>query len=83
MKPEEFSRWLDTFIEEKGIDTERVIEVQGPSGMNSIPVAVLIEHMHQANAAEQMLLHDRLVRLDFYNQPIMPFLEHLANAIAK
>ncbi len=83
MKQEQFNNWLDIFIEEKGIDLEREIVVQGPSGMNYLTVGIVFEHMKAANAAEQMLLHDRLVRLDFYNQPIVPFLEHLANAIAK
>lgn len=83
MNQQQFNQWLDTFIKEKGIDTERVIEVEGDSGTNHIPVGVLIEHMHQANAAEQMLLHDKLVRLDFYNQSIDDFLDRLANAIAQ
>lgn len=83
MNQQQFNEWLDTFIEEKGIDLEHDIQAQGPSGTNFMTVGTVIEHMKIANAAEQMLLHDRLVRLDFYNQPIMPFLEHLAGAIAQ
>ena len=26
-----FQKWLDTFIEEKGIDTEKILEVPGPA----------------------------------------------------
>lgn len=83
MNQKQFNKWLDTFVEKKGIDIEQVVEVQGESGFNEIPLGVVIEHMKIANAAEQMLLYDRLVRLDFHNQPIVPFLEHLAQAIAK
>jgi hypothetical protein len=82
MNQQQFNEWLDTFLDEKGIDLEQEIEVEGDSGINYLTVGIVIEHMKVANSAEQMLLHDRFVRLDFYNQPIVPFIEHLAQAIA-
>jgi hypothetical protein len=82
MTREQFGKWLDTFIEEKGIDLEERFEIEGLSGTNFMTVGIVIDHMKVANAAEQMMIHDRLVRLDFQNQPIVPFLKHLAQAIA-
>lgn len=82
MNQEQFSKWLDTLIEEKGIDLDERFEVQGDSGVNYMTLENVIEQMKVANAVEQMMIHNRLVRMDFYNQPIVPFLKHLAQAIA-
>lgn len=83
MNQKQFNDWLDKFIKEKAVELDWPITVQGPSGPNYMTVATVIEHMKVANAAEQMLIYDRLVRLDFHNQPVMPFFEHLAKAIAR
>jgi hypothetical protein len=47
MTNKEFCTWLDTFVEEKGIDLERTFEVEGKDwGLNIIPVGVIVEHMN-------------------------------------
>lgn len=54
MKETKFTKWLDIFIKEKGIDIEHVFEVYphavgdvtDQNGMlNFIPVAVVLEHI--------------------------------------
>jgi len=77
-----FDKWLDTFVSEKGIDLEDAFEVEGPSGTNHIPYGVVIEHMKIASPQEQAALKNMLVKLDFKNAAIEPYLKHLGQAIA-
>jgi len=79
-----FNNWLDTFIDEKGIDLEDTFEVEGPEyGINTIPYGVIIEHMKIAQPHEQAAIKNMLVRLDFANADIRDYLRHLGKAIAK
>lgn len=78
-----FQKWFDTFIEEKGIDTEKSLEVEGPSGTNFMSYGVVIDAIKDAPSNEQAAIKSKLVALDFRNAPIEPFLAHLAKAIAQ
>lgn len=78
-----FNQWLDTFIEEKGIDLERSFEVDGPSGWNLIPVGCVVEAIHGAPRHEQAAIKNTLVKIDFHNGDVYHFLRHLAGAIAQ
>jgi len=77
-----FNNWLDTFVSEKGIDLETMLEAEGPSGTNYIPLACLIDALKAAPPSEQSKVKHAIVRLDFVNAPILPFFNHLAGAIA-
>lgn len=77
-----FSQWIDTLIEEKGIDTEQVLEVEGKSGANMIPVGSLVETIKGAPDHERRGIKSMLVRLDFHNADLIPYFRHLAQAIA-
>ena len=44
--------WIDRFVSEKELDTDRVFEVEGESGPNFIPLAVVIEHIKIATKQE-------------------------------
>jgi hypothetical protein len=37
-----FNNWIDTFVSEKTIEPDQMIEAEGPSGMNLMPVEILI-----------------------------------------
>jgi hypothetical protein len=63
-----FTNWLNTFIEEKGIDTEEILEVEGKSGTNFIPVSVLLEHIKIAPTKEQQEIKTIIVKIDFNRQ---------------
>lgn len=79
-----FSKWLDTFLDEKGIDTEEVLEVKGKSwGTNYIPVGVLVQALKSAPKHEQEAIKTMLVKIDFRNAPVRPYLAHLGQAIAR
>ena len=77
-----FRKWLDTLIEEKGLDTEQRWEIEGPSGINSIPLGVVIEHCKVTTAQEQAEIKNILVKIDFVNGDVLHFFSHLARALA-
>jgi hypothetical protein len=77
-----FNKWLDTFLSEKGIDLETTLTAEGASGTNYIPLACLVDAIKAAPASEQRQIKHGIVRLDFYNAPVLPFFNHLAGAIA-
>ncbi len=79
-----FSKWLDTFIDEKGLSLEEVIEVQGPVwGLNIMPLEVVINAVKAAPEGEQRKIHKILVLIDFRNDDVMPFFRTLASALAQ
>ena len=79
-----FNKWLDTFNQEKGVNTDTVFEVEGPEwGTNYVPCGVVIEHIKIAPKHEQAQIKDMIVKIDFVNGDVMDFYRHLAQAIAK
>lgn len=77
-----FNKWLDTLVEEKGFDTDEIIEVEGRSSANWIPLECLLEAIKEAPEHERQAIKTVIVRLDFLNQDIMGYFRHLAQAIA-
>lgn len=77
-----FNQWLDTFIEEKGVDVDQGFEVEGPSGRNWMCYQNVIDAMKQAPKHEQASIKNMIVRIDFRNGDVTHYLRHLAQAIA-
>jgi hypothetical protein len=77
-----FGVWLDTFVEEKGFDTERLFEVEGPSGLNIIPLGVVLAAIKTTSSREQEAIQKTLVQIDFLNGDCNHFFAHLAKALA-
>ena len=77
-----FNTWLDTFIEEKRIDPEQILEVEGASGTNMIPIKCLVKRIKAASSVDRKYIQRALINLDFANAPIVPFFKHLAEAVA-
>ena len=77
-----FAKWLDTLINEKGIDPEWNFAVEGPSGLNHMCYQHVIDAIKTTSAAEQAGIKNMLVRIDFANGSVMDYLKHLAKAIA-
>jgi len=83
MSETEFDKWLDTLIEEKGLDIEDTFEVNGSEwGWNFIPLGCVIEAIKSTHKVEQARIKDMLVKIDFVNGDIMDYFKHLAKAIA-
>ncbi|GHT70881.1 hypothetical protein FACS1894110_23090 [Spirochaetia bacterium] len=77
-----FETWLDTLIEEKGIDLESRFEIEGASGTNSFDYAVIIETIKHTGKQEQAAIKNMLVMIDFRNGDICHYFRHLAQALA-
>lgn len=77
-----FNNWIDRFIDEKGIDLDETMTVDGPSGPNLIPVSCVVQGMKRAPRTEQSQIRDVIVAIDFKNGDVLHFIRHLAKAIA-
>ena len=77
-----FANWIDTFLSEKNIDTERTIEIEGASGLNVMPLEIVIDAIKNTSATEQAQIKNTIIRIDFKNGDVMHFFKHLAHAIA-
>lgn len=77
-----FNKWIEIFISEKGIDLNHYLEVEGPSGMNVMPVSIVIDAMKGTSADEQAAIKNTFVKIDFANGDVMDFIKHLAGALA-
>ncbi len=78
-----FNQWLDTFVSEKGLDTDHIFEVEGKEwGTNLIPLDALLEAIKGASDNEKAAIKDMIVKIDFYNGDVMDYFKHLAKAIA-
>ena len=77
-----FATWIDTFINEKGLDTDQIFKVEGPSGPNFIPLECVISAIKQTVGAEQSSIKATIVKIDFMNGDVCHFFKHLAKAIA-
>lgn len=75
--------YINNLIEEKGLDIQTTIDAQGPSGLNIIPLGVVVEHILIAPITEQNQIKKTLIKIDFYNGDVMHFFKHLAGAIAQ
>ena len=75
--------WIYTLIEEKGLDLEHIIEIDGCFGINYIPLGVVIEHILIAPLHEKTAIKKMLIKIDFINGNILDFFKHLAKAIIK
>jgi len=82
MDDRDFAAWLDDFLREKKIDSDEILEVPGPLGLNLIPVETLVAAMRGAPTEEQAAIRRLFTRIDFVNAEVRPALVHLAQAIA-
>jgi hypothetical protein len=77
-----FNKWLDTFLEEKGIDLEDSFILKDNSNTeHHIPYGVVIEHIKMATLEEQKAIKDMIVKIDFKNGDVRHFFRHIAQAI--
>lgn len=72
-------KWLETFLEEKGIDLElRLYNVWSGTAMHMVSGEVVKEAILKANTQEKRFIKETLVKIDFQNGDINHFLKHLA-----
>jgi len=76
-----FSKWLDTLVEEKGIDTEDTFEIETDDNWHIFDYGSVIEAIKTASAHEQAGIKNMIVRIDFANGDVRDYLRHLAQAL--
>ena len=75
--------YLNNLITEKtALDMDMILEVEGPSGLNIMPLAVLVDAILSAPVTEQKAIRTMLVKIDFVNGKVEDYFKHLAQAIA-
>lgn len=78
-----FNKWLDTFIEEKGIDLEQVIEIKTENNTHYFEVGNIIANIKATTPEEQAGIKDMIVKIDFHNGDVVDYFRHLAQALAE
>ena len=82
MAGNKFTKWLEIFLEEKGTDLDRAIEVEVEGTVHYMTSGVVVEHMMVASAQEQAGIKNILVMIDFKNGSVDHFINHLAEGLA-
>ena len=77
-----FARWLDTYLNEKGIDPERVLITVSARGPNAIQIASLVDTMKRAPSPEQLAIRSLMAKMDVHDAPAIDYFRLLARAIA-
>lgn len=78
-----FNNWIDTFLEEKGIDLEETFEFETvETGYNLMPYAVVVEFIKFTSRSEQEKIKNMLVQIDFKNGDVKHFLRYLGKGLA-
>ena len=78
-----FNNWLDTFIEEKGIDLEQILEVKTEKNTHFFEVGNVIENIKATTPEEQEEIKKTIIKIDFYNGDVVDYFKHLAQALAQ
>lgn len=76
-----FNKWLDTFIEEKGIDLEDTFTIENNEQIHIFEVGNIVENIKDTTPKEQAGIKDELVKIDFYNGDVLDYFKHLAQAL--
>ena len=74
--------YLNNLLNEKGINRELDLNIEGNSGLNIIPLQVVIDAIINTNKEEQDQIKKTLVMIDFKNGDVMHYIKHLSQAIA-
>jgi len=77
-----FQKWLDTFVEEKEINTEKVFEFIINDTWNYMPLEVVLEFIKKLPDNQKAKIKDTIVIIDFSNGNIYHYFEYLAKGIA-
>lgn len=76
-----FEKWLDTLVEEKGIDLDEMFEIN-KTQLNIMSYGVVVEAIKTTGTAEQQAIKNMLVKIDFMNGDVKHYFRHLAQALA-
>lgn len=78
-----FNKWIDTFIEEKGIDLQKVIEIKTEKNTHYFEIGNIVENIKATTLEEQSTIKNTIAKIDFYNGDILDYFKFLANNYEK
>ena len=73
--------YLNTLLEEKGIDQEFILEVTNENGVNFMPVAIVVDFLSTAVPYVQEMSKQKLVEIDFHNGDVLDFFKYIAEIL--
>ena len=76
-----FNKWLDTFIEEKGIQLDDTFTIEKDGQIHVFEIGNIVENIKVTTPKEQAEIKDMLVKIDFYNADVLDYFKHLAQAL--
>lgn len=77
-----FEKWLDRFIEEKGIDLDYIITIETNENTHYFEIGNIIDNIKRTSKEEQTKIKDTIVKIDFNNGDIIDYFKELARALA-
>jgi hypothetical protein len=78
------SHWIDTFVDEKGLDLEHRFDAYSPNGTwNSIPLGCVVDAIKATTEQERNEIRVTLIKIDFCNGDVLHYFQHLAGALAQ
>jgi hypothetical protein len=75
-----FTKWFDTFLEEKNLAPQSW-EIQHAGVTHFIDSTVIIEAIQNAPAHEQAAIKNMIIRIDFVNGDVNDYFKHLAKGL--
>ncbi len=76
-----FDEWLDTFIEEKGIDLDEIFSIESNGESHYFELGNVIENIKATSKEEQEEIRKMIVKIDFHNADVVDYFKHLAQAL--
>ena len=78
-----FNKWLDTLVEEKGLDPEMTFVVPGVEyDQHIIPLGAVVEQLKVEDHQVQQQFKTKAVQIDFANGDLVPVFKYLAKGMA-
>ena len=78
-----FNQWLDTFIQEKGIDLDYTFTIEDEGITHIFELGNVIENIKATSKEEQNAIKDMIVKIDFNNGDVVDYFKHLSKALVK
>jgi hypothetical protein len=78
-----FNDWLDTFVDEKGLDPNHLFDFVVDGQAHIFALAVVIEYIKNVDRATKRTIKKNIVYIDFKNGDVMHFFEYMAKGIAQ
>jgi len=78
-----FKKWLETYIDESDMNTDKVFEFTVDGTWNYMPVSVVLEFIKSVPQNQKDKIKDTMVKIDFHNGNMYHYLEYLAKGISQ